>query len=384
MWLERSSAGSWSSRHALQARYLLTEKCDCSLPAASLVHSGKRQPRLHTEREGRRTQTSESFFAVQGIRRMVLHGFTSDADTLVPVPAVSQVCGTPHAARCVNSASASAGHLQTALYKLGRTQQKQASAAVHPTLQAWPQVAPAALQATQHLMALQRQSTGPRSLLSAMLDRGIVKLLKLLQELLAVHPWCGPLGPCSFAAQCQDLVQALISFLLSCALRSVSRCCKLCPSDLPPCTASPEAYAHSSQAATTCLARGRSMLKAGLVVPVLELYCGVLETRGPQQSEDSLCSAMLTRLHCVQVDAEGRPGGACPGAVLRSAGDKGPPAERGQPAQRDAGGARGCEERLPARHVQPAARQPGRAAGGPASVRKRFCDLVAASLCPSM
>ena len=52
------------------------------------------------------------------------------------------------------------------------------------------QVGPAVLQATQHLLTLQQQARGPRSLLTAMLDRGIVKLLKMLQELVAVHPWC--------------------------------------------------------------------------------------------------------------------------------------------------------------------------------------------------
>ena len=35
------------------------------------------------------------------------------------------------------------------------------------------------------------------------------------------------------------------------------------------------------------------MLKAGLVLPLLELCCGSLETRPPQQSEDSLRCTML-------------------------------------------------------------------------------------------
>ena len=52
------------------------------------------------------------------------------------------------------------------------------------------QIGPAALHATERLLALQRQHSGPRTLLSAMMDRGIVKLLKLLQELVSVHPWC--------------------------------------------------------------------------------------------------------------------------------------------------------------------------------------------------
>lgn len=37
----------------------------------------------------------------------------------------------------------------------------------------------------------------------------------------------------------------------------------------------------------------RSMVKAGLVGPVMELCCSALETRAPQQSEDSLRGAML-------------------------------------------------------------------------------------------
>ena len=37
---------------------------------------------------------------MQGIRRMVLHGFSSDAETLEPVPAVAQVPHPLHAIQC--------------------------------------------------------------------------------------------------------------------------------------------------------------------------------------------------------------------------------------------------------------------------------------------
>ena len=48
---------------------------------------------------------------------------------------------------------------------------------------------PAALEVARRLLGLQRQAGAPRSLLSAMLERSLVKLLKLLRELLSVHPW---------------------------------------------------------------------------------------------------------------------------------------------------------------------------------------------------
>ena len=57
---------------------------------------------------------------------------------------------------------------------------------------AWAQVGPAVLQVAHQLLDLKRRAGAPRSLLSAMLERSLVKLLKLLRELLTVHPWSAP------------------------------------------------------------------------------------------------------------------------------------------------------------------------------------------------
>ena len=54
------------------------------------------------------------------------------------------------------------------------------------------QVGPAVLQVAHQLLDMKRRAGAPRSLLSAMLERSLVKLLKLLRELLAVHPWSAP------------------------------------------------------------------------------------------------------------------------------------------------------------------------------------------------
>lgn len=62
--------------------------------------------------------------------------------------------------------------------------------ACQTTFCAIAQVAPALLQALQQLLPLRRQLPGPVSQLSAMLDRGILKLAKSMIDLLSTHPWC--------------------------------------------------------------------------------------------------------------------------------------------------------------------------------------------------
>ncbi len=82
--------------------------------------------------------------ATQVLRRLLLFGFTSDARSLEPVPAVS-VC------------------------------------------------APAMLQAVQAMQAL-RPARAPKSQLLAMMDRGVLKLVKTLAQIQETHPWCVAAG----------------------------------------------------------------------------------------------------------------------------------------------------------------------------------------------
>lgn len=76
----------------------------------------------------------------QIVRRLLLFGFPSDARSLAPVAAVN-TCG------------------------------------------------PAMLRALHELQAL-RPAKAPKSQLLAMLDRGILKLMKTLSQVQETHPWC--------------------------------------------------------------------------------------------------------------------------------------------------------------------------------------------------
>lgn len=77
---------------------------------------------------------------VQALRRLIVFGFQSDSRTLEPVPAVTQTV-------------------------------------------------PVLLQALQTLLAARPARGAPRSQLAVMLDRGLIKLAKVITNIQEVHPW---------------------------------------------------------------------------------------------------------------------------------------------------------------------------------------------------
>ncbi len=86
-------------------------------------------------------------FFLQALRRLVVFGFQSDSRTLEPVAVVTQTV-------------------------------------------------PVLLQALQTLLAARPAKGAPRSQLAVMLDRGLIKLAKVITNVQEVHPWYGwPVGP---------------------------------------------------------------------------------------------------------------------------------------------------------------------------------------------
>ena len=79
-------------------------------------------------------------FSLQALRRLVVFGFQSDSRTLEPVAAVTQTV-------------------------------------------------PVLLQALQTLLAARPAKGAPRSQLAVMLDRGLIKLAKVITNVQEVHPW---------------------------------------------------------------------------------------------------------------------------------------------------------------------------------------------------
>lgn len=81
--------------------------------------------------------------ALQALRRLIVFGFQSDARTLEPVPVVTQTV-------------------------------------------------PVLLQALQTLLAARPAKGAPRSQLAVMLDRGLIKLAKVITNVQEAHPWYLP------------------------------------------------------------------------------------------------------------------------------------------------------------------------------------------------
>ena len=77
---------------------------------------------------------------LQALRRLIVFGFQSDARTLEPVPVVTQTV-------------------------------------------------PVLLQALQTLLAARPAKGAPRSQLAVMLDRGLIKLAKVITNVQEAHPW---------------------------------------------------------------------------------------------------------------------------------------------------------------------------------------------------
>lgn len=78
--------------------------------------------------------------SVQALRRLIVFGFQSDARTLQPVSVVSQTL-------------------------------------------------PVLLQALQTLLAARPAASSPRTQLAVMLDRGLIKLAKVITNIQETHPW---------------------------------------------------------------------------------------------------------------------------------------------------------------------------------------------------
>lgn len=145
------------------------------------------------------------FVWLQGLRRLILFGFPSDAKSLESIPAVGQVCSPQSCAAAALSRlmwRLSLSHVVPASYVL--IFMAQAERLLRSNLcPSYSQVAPAFVQSLQALYSVRQFHMGQphrkHSQLAAMLDRAVLKLAKSLIDLVSTHPWsmlhCGAFQP---------------------------------------------------------------------------------------------------------------------------------------------------------------------------------------------